>query len=212
VKYCVNEACPGLSRSEVAVPYADTEDRCSDCGGALRSLPEETGDGPLRPEDELVELVRFETVDDGMLAQGRLQADGIDAVVDDRSFSVLPVLSSARPQVRILVPVRDVERSQRSLSTDHGTELQEIAEASLAPGADDACPSCGGQEFLLRRFLIPRGFWAAGLTVVALVVVVRFLGIGIRGLAGAAATLYAINIFVGPTLECKVCHHRWPRK
>lgn len=194
------------------MPYADTEDRCPDCGHSFPSMAAGDVDEPPRPEDELVELMRFETVDDGMLAQGRLQADGIDAFVDDRSFSVLPVLSSSRPQVRILVPARDLERSQRSLSTDHGPELQDIAEASLAPAADEFCPSCGGQEFILRRFLIPRGFWAAGITVVALVVVVRVLGIGIPGLAGAAATLYAINVMVGPTLECKVCHNRWTRQ
>ncbi len=212
MKYCSNETCSGRVGSDVAVPYSDTEDRCPDCGWAFASAAPSSGTGLSEPEDELVELVRFETVDDGMLAQGRLQADGIDAVVDDRSFSVLPVLSRSRHQVRILVPSRDIERSRRSLGADHREELQEITEASLAPGPDDCCPSCGGQDLILRRFLMPRGVWASGLTLVALIVLVRFLGIGIPGLAGAAALLYAINVFVGPTLECKVCHDRWRRR
>lgn len=161
------------------------------------------GEGPM------VELARFSTLDDGLLAQGRLQADGIEAVVDDRSFSVLPVLSSGRPQVRVLVAQGDLERSWRSLAADHGADLQDIAESSLAPGPDERCPLCGSEDLMLRRFLMPDSLWAFALTVAGIVLLIRVLGFGIPGLAGAAAVLYAINVFVGPTIECKSCHHRW---
>ena len=157
----------------------------------------------------LVELVRFSSLDDGLLAQGRLQADGIEAFVDDRSFSVLPVLSSSRPQVRVLVAAEDLARARVSLSADHGSGLQEIAESSLPVGSDESCPLCGSEDLMRRRFLMPGNLWAAGITVVAVVALVRVVGIGIPGLAGAAAVLYAINLIVGPTMECKSCHHRW---
>ena len=165
--------------------------------------------GSTEEQDVLVELARFSSLDDGLLMQGRLQADGIEAIVDDRSFSVLPVLSSSRPQVRLLVAPEDLERARGSLAADHGSDLREIEESSLPAGSDESCPICGSEDLMRRRFLMPGNLWAAGITIVAVVALVRVLGVGIPGLAGVAAVLYAINLIVGPTMECKSCHHRW---
>ena len=168
-------------------------------------------------------MTRYFSSPDAHLAADRLKAEGIAALVDDRSFSVLPVLSSNRPQVRLIVAEQDLERSRSCLALDHRAELAGTPEAGLPPAADDRCPRCGGEDLVLRRFsyMLRRNriVMAANATILAAFVTFGLVfGLLLSPdsrpfifLLGFAVLLYVINVARGAILECRRCGHRWRR-
>jgi len=102
--------------------------------------------------DSLVTLATFSKPTDAYLALGKLQADGIDAVVfDDNVVSVNWLYSNAVGGVKLKVREPEVQRAMEILSED----LSAIAEIDeTAPPVQPAvqCPRCSSSAVSPENF------------------------------------------------------------
>jgi len=98
------------------------------------------------------------------LARGKLEAEGIHAVVLDEHLVRLDwVLSQAIGGVKVQVAIEQLEDARKILEGDHSYELAAIEGSSLTDSPLLACPRCGADLGSIRSYslwsLIPSLFF-----------------------------------------------------
>jgi len=87
------------------------------------------------------------------LAKGKLEAEGIQAIVLDEHLVQMDwVLSRAIGGVKLQVLEEDFDRAREILGTDYIDELSEVEEAQLEPTPDEVCPKCGSDLISSKRY------------------------------------------------------------
>ena len=95
----------------------------------------------------LVTVEVYETAATARLAQGRLEAAGIDAVlIDEHSATMIPIYSAALGGIKLQVREEDEQEA-----------LEVLADPGVSPPAGhDLCPRCGSDLSAVRpRFADP---------------------------------------------------------
>lgn len=87
------------------------------------------------------------------LAKGKLEAEGISAVVlDEHLVQIDWVLSQAIGGVKIQAPEENLDQARDILGADYIDELSAVEEAQLEPTPDEVCPKCGSDQISLHRY------------------------------------------------------------
>jgi len=81
------------------------------------------------------------------IAKGRLEAEGIPAVISDEYVVQMDwTHSEAVGGVKIKVPDEYLERAREILAADYGQDLLNTEEAHLQPDSGEICPRCGSSS------------------------------------------------------------------
>ena len=136
--------------------------------------------------DELVTVATFALPTEAAMARGRLEADGIEAYLDNEHLvATYSLLTNATGGVKVTVPARDLERARAILASRH--ELDEADRDDEDDGYADEpyrCPRCHRKDVDL-----------APLPPALLIVTLLLLGIPF--------------LFLPRTKHCRACGHVW---
>jgi hypothetical protein len=87
------------------------------------------------------------------LAKGRLEAEGIQALVLDENLARINWgFSQAIGGVKIQVSEEHLDQAREILGADYTHELSAFEEAQLEATPDDVCPECGSDLISPRRY------------------------------------------------------------
>jgi len=98
-------------------------------------------------------VARFREPYEAHLARGKLEAEGIPAVVvDEHLVQINWMYSQAIGGVKLQVPEEVFERAREILGKDYEKELGEIEEAQFEPSPEEVCPNCRSSSTAARRY------------------------------------------------------------
>ncbi len=87
------------------------------------------------------------------VAKGKLEAEGIPAVVaDEHLVQINWTLSQAIGGVKVQVPEEAVEISREILKKDYLDEISMFEEAQIKPEPDEFCPKCGSTSIISNPY------------------------------------------------------------
>ena len=100
-------------------------------------------------------VARFREPYEAHIARGKLETEGIPAVVvDEHLVQINWMYSQAVGGVKLQVPEEALERAREILGKDYEKELEVIEETQLEPSSGEACPKCGSTSTVARRYSI----------------------------------------------------------
>ena len=100
-------------------------------------------------------VARFREPYEAHIARGKLETEGVPAVVvDEHLVQINWMYSQAVGGVKLQVPEEALERAREILGQEYEKELEAIEEAQLEPSSEEACPKCGSNSTAARRYSI----------------------------------------------------------
>ena len=98
-------------------------------------------------------VARFREPYKAHIARGKLEAEGIPAIVlDEHLVQIDWLYSQAIGGVKVQVPEEALKRAQEILAVDHEAELETIRETSVEPSMVEVCPKCGSSSTASRGY------------------------------------------------------------
>jgi hypothetical protein len=86
------------------------------------------------------------------LARGKLESEGILAVVVDENIQNTGLYSQSMCCVMLQVPEEDFERARELLLEDHTAEIESIEDFETEPEPEEVCPRCGSRSISERGY------------------------------------------------------------
>jgi hypothetical protein len=87
------------------------------------------------------------------LAKGKLEAEGIPAIVlDEHLVQINWNFSQAIGGVKVQVPEAALDQAREILKSDYLEKLSATDEAKLEPTPEDVCPKCGSDSISSHRY------------------------------------------------------------
>jgi hypothetical protein len=99
-------------------------DTCPDCKVSLLGKLPETSDNKEEPEKWVV-VRRVSFMGEGKIIRGLLVANNIPAVVEDRSFGMIPETMGDLSVIKVMVREHDLERAEALLKDQEDSVTEE---------------------------------------------------------------------------------------
>jgi hypothetical protein len=99
-------------------------------------------------------IAEFRESFEAHLARGKLESEGIPAVVIDENIPNTGLYAESFDCVKLQVPEEDVERAREILTEDHTAEIEAIEEEEFEtePEPEEVCPRCGSHSISARGY------------------------------------------------------------